>query len=159
MKPFAFATLAVLLTALAPLPLHAADTPLGFDDPALQARYDDLLAELRCLVCQNQSLADSHADLAQDLRDEVHRLLATGASDDAVREFMVARYGDFVLYEPPLKATTVALWSAPALLVMVAGVIVVRRARRGQEPPPAPLDEAERDRLAALLDAERRRHS
>jgi cytochrome c-type biogenesis protein CcmH len=158
-RPLRRVALLALLAVLAGAPLQAADTPLGFEDPALQARYDGLLAELRCLVCQNQSLADSHAELAQDLRDEVHRLLAGGASDDAVREFMVARYGDFVLYEPPLKATTVALWTTPALLALMAAVVVVRRARRGPLPPPAPLDEAERARLAALVDAERRRQA
>ena len=159
MKAATGAALGVLLAVLAWHPVEAADTPLGFDDdPALQARYDGLLAELRCLVCQNQSLADSHADLAQDLRDEVHRMLAAGASDAEVREFMVARYGDFVLYEPPLKATTVVLWTGPAILVLVAAAIVVRRARGGREAAP-PLDEAERARLAALVDAERQRHS
>lgn len=134
---------------------HAADVPLGFDEPALQARFEALLAELRCLVCQNQSLADSHADLAQDLRNEVHRLLDAGASDAAVRAFMVERYGDFVLYSPPLRATTVLLWAAPALFALIAAIVIVRLARRRGAPPPA-LSPAERTRLDALLDADRR---
>ena len=134
---------------------HAADVPLGFDEPALQARYEALLAELRCLVCQNQSLADSHADLAQDLRNEVHRLLDAGASDAAVREFMVERYGDFVLYSPPVRATTILLWAAPALFALIAAIVIGRRARRRAAPPPA-LSPAERARLDALLDADRR---
>ena len=134
---------------------HAADVPLGFDEPVLQARFEALLAELRCLVCQNQSLADSHADLAQDLRNEVHRLLDAGASDAAVREFMVERYGDFVLYSPPVRATTVLLWAAPALFALIAAIVIVRLARRRGAPLPA-LSPAERARLDALLDADRR---
>lgn len=131
-------------------PATAADVPLGFDDAQQQARFDALLEELRCLVCQNQSLADSHADLAQDLRNEVHRMVAAGADRAAIIDFMVARYGDFVLYRPPLKATTWLLWTAPALLLLLAVVIVLRVARaRATSPLPA-LDEAERERLRAL---------
>ncbi|MEQ8230939.1 MAG: cytochrome c-type biogenesis protein [Gammaproteobacteria bacterium] len=133
----------------------AADTPLAFDDPVRQRRYDDLLAELRCLVCQNQSLADSHADLAQDLRDEVYRMVSAGASDEEVHAFMVERYGDFVLYRPPVKSSTLLLWLAPAALALVAVIVVIRLARR-RTLPPAALNEEERARLAELVAAERR---
>lgn len=145
----------LVLTALTALPVAAADTPLSFDDPVRQQRYDDLLAELRCLVCQNQSLADSHADLAQDLRDEVYRMLDEGAGDAEILDFMVERYGDFVLYRPPLRASTVLLWGAPLLLALVAIGVVVRLARR-RAPPPAALSDEERARLAALVADEKR---
>lgn len=134
----------------------ADDTPLHFDSPELAARYDNLLNELRCLVCQNQSLADSHAELAQDLRNEVHRMLNAGDSDDAIREFMVARYGDFVLYRPPLKLSTVALWLAPLLLFVLALGVILRRG--GKAPAPAAqtaLSDEERARLSTYLDDER----
>jgi cytochrome c-type biogenesis protein CcmH len=127
----------------------AVDRPLAFDDPALAARYAVLSAELRCLVCQNQSLADSHADLAQDMRDEIQRLLVAGASDDDVVAHLVARYGDFVHYRPPFEARTWLLWGAPLLLSLLAAVVVVQRARRA---PPAvvPLSDDERARLARM---------
>jgi cytochrome c-type biogenesis protein CcmH len=99
-------------------------------DPALEARVMLIAAELRCLVCQNQTLADSHASLALDLREQMRVMLRDGASDDQVRRFMTDRYGDFVLYRPPLKATTFALWFGPlALLIGGLGVLfaVLRR--------------------------------
>ena len=132
--------------------VFAADQPLSFSDPALEQRYTTLLETLRCLVCQNQSLADSHADLAQDLRDEVHRLLTTGAEDKEILAFMVDRYGEFVLYRPPVKASTLLLWGGPALLVLTAIVVVVRigRPRTADDANPAPLSEAERERLESL---------
>ncbi len=124
--------LAVIIGVGLPFPL-AAMPPLEFTDPALQQRYQSLLAELRCLVCQNQSLLDSNADLADDLRIEVHRLLHQGESDDAILEFMTTRYGDFVLYRPPLGANTWLLWATPFLMLAVAlGVLwyIVQRHRR-----------------------------
>ncbi|MCE3264551.1 MAG: cytochrome c-type biosis protein CcmH [Pseudoduganella sp.] len=92
---------------------------------ALDARTMALAGELRCLVCQNQSLADSHAPLALDLREQIHQQLAQGRSEEQVVEFMVQRYGDFVLYEPPLNATTAMLWFGPVLL-LAAGVAALR---------------------------------
>ena len=83
-------------------PLLASDAPAIFSDPTLATRYEALLGELRCMVCQNQTLKDSHAELAQDLRDEVRRLLEHGDNDTQIRDYLVARYGDFVLYSPPL---------------------------------------------------------
>ncbi|MEX2352637.1 MAG: cytochrome c-type biogenesis protein, partial [Gammaproteobacteria bacterium] len=87
-----------------------AEVPAEFDDPQQQQRYQSMLAEIRCLVCQNQSLADSNADLAQDLRNEVHRMVAAGDSNQEIIDYLVTRYGDFVLYRPPLKTTTLLLW-------------------------------------------------
>jgi cytochrome c-type biogenesis protein CcmH len=106
-------------------------------DPALEARVMQIAAELRCLVCQNQTLADSHASLALDLREQMRVMLREGADADQVRRFMTERYGDFVLYRPPLKATTLALWFGPlALLIGGIGVLFVvlrRRNRLGAE--------------------------
>ena len=106
-------------------------------DPALEARVMQIAAELRCLVCQNQTLADSHASLALDLREQMRVMLRDGADADQVRRFMTDRYGDFVLYRPPLKATTLALWFGPlALLVGGLGLLFVvlrRRSRLGAE--------------------------
>jgi len=106
-------------------------------NPALEARMLAITSELRCLVCQNQTIADSHADLAADLRREVRELLAQGKSDAQIRDYMTARYGDFVLYRPPLKATTVALWAGPAVLLAIAIAALLatlaRRRRLGDE--------------------------
>ncbi|MSQ69016.1 MAG: cytochrome c-type biogenesis protein CcmH [Gammaproteobacteria bacterium] len=126
----------------------AADTPFQFTDAALASRYQQLATELRCLVCQNQSLADSHADLAQDLRNEVYRLLTTGRSDREILDFLVARYGQFVLYRPAVSPLTWLLWFGPALLLVVAGVAWWRIGRRAASPPP---DAAEAAAVAALI--------
>lgn len=102
-------------------------------DPALEARMTRITSELRCLVCQNQTIADSNAELAADLRRETRELLKQGKSDAEVVDYMTARYGDFVLYRPPLRATTILLWFGPAtMLVVGAGVLftVVRRRSR-----------------------------
>jgi len=106
-------------------------------DPALEARVMQIAAELRCLVCQNQTLADSNASLALDLREQMRTMLREGADAEQVRRFMTERYGDFVLYRPPLKATTLALWFGPLVLLIVglAGLFIVlrRRSRLGAE--------------------------
>ena len=132
------------------VPAYAADIPVVFNDAEDQARYESLLEELRCLVCQNQSLADSHAELAQDMRDEVHRMVSSGASNGAITEFLVARYGDFVLYRPPIKRYTWLLWGGPFLLLVLAAAVIVGLSRRPRTAP-RPLTEAERARLDALI--------
>lgn len=113
---------------------RAIDAQQAFQDPALQQRYETLNRELRCLVCQNQTIADSNATLAVDLRREVKEMIAAGKSDDEIRAFMTQRYGDFVLYSPPLTARTYLLWAAPALLLAIAlfsvFAIVRKRARQ-----------------------------
>ena len=108
----------------------AIDTERAFDDPMLQQRYENLNRELRCLVCQNQTIADSNAGLAADLRREVRELIAAGKTDAEIREFMIERYGDFVLYRPRMTATTFLLWAAPVLLLVAGAVGVVRVVRR-----------------------------
>ena len=108
----------------------AIDTEAAFDDPVLQQRYESINRELRCLVCQNQTIADSNATLAQDLRREVRDMIAAGKTDDEIREFMIERYGDFVLYRPRMTAQNFLLWAAPALLLLIAAVALVRVVRR-----------------------------
>ncbi|MBT8061738.1 MAG: cytochrome c-type biogenesis protein CcmH [Xanthomonadales bacterium] len=98
--------------------------PLVFASPEQQARFNRLTTELRCLVCQNQNLADSDAPLAHDLRKELYDMMQSGLSDDQIKQFLVERYGDFVLYRPPVKGNTLLLWLAPALL-LVGGALVV----------------------------------
>lgn len=129
-----------------------------FDDAEQLERYKTLTYELRCLVCQNQNLADSDADLAGDLRNEVYRMVREGKTEQDVVDFMVARYGDFVLYRPPLKAKTVLLWTAPFLLA-VAGLVLLamqlRRRAASAPASPAPLSDEERERLQSILDSDR----
>lgn len=123
--------LILLLAVAAAAPVLAA-APQSFDDPEKQARYDSMLHEMRCLVCRNESLAESPAELARDLRREVARLIREDKSDAEVRAFLVERYGEYVLYRPPLHAGTVALWLGPfvILLLALAGVAVYLRRRQ-----------------------------
>jgi cytochrome c-type biogenesis protein CcmH len=128
---------AALLLAVALGPALAAEAPPAAADPELEARMLRITAELRCLVCQNQTVADSHAPLAEDLRREVRTMLARGDSDRQIIDFMTARYGDFVLYRPPVKGTTLLLWFGPGLLLVggVAALVLMlrRRNRLGPE--------------------------
>jgi len=124
---------------------HAKEAAPAADDPALEARMLQITAELRCLVCQNQTIADSHADLAVDLRRQVREMLAQGQTNQQVLDYMTARYGDFVLYRPPFKATTVLLWVGPGvmgLLGLLGLVWILRRRNRMPEDRFEP-DEAE----------------
>jgi cytochrome c-type biogenesis protein CcmH len=123
------ACLLIGFLAVAPA-VHAIDTQPAFDDPALQQRYERINRELRCLVCQNQTIADSNATLATDLRREVRELIAAGRTDDEIREFMIERYGDFVLYRPRMTATNFLLWGAPVILLAIGAIAVVRVVRR-----------------------------
>jgi cytochrome c-type biogenesis protein CcmH len=126
--------LAVLLLAL-PLWGSAKEAAPAVDDPVLEARVMRIAAELRCLVCQNQTIADSHADLAQDLRRQVREMIQKGQSDAEILDFMTARYGDFVLYRPPVKGTTLLLWFGPALLLGGGVVVLVTVLRRRSRLP------------------------
>ena len=120
------------------------------EDPVLEARVLRLAEELRCMVCQNQTIADSQAGLAIDLRNQIRDQLKQGRSDAQIREYMVQRYGDFVLYRPPLKATTLLLWFGPFVLV-IAGVAALGLVLARRAPAPAGLSEDESRRAAALL--------
>jgi cytochrome c-type biogenesis protein CcmH len=102
---------------------------LTFDSAAQESRYRSLVAELRCLVCQNQNLADSNAPLAQDLRRVTYQMIRSGSTDTEIIDFMVSRYGDFVLYRPPLKPATVLLWAGPAFFLLLGLVFAARTLR------------------------------
>lgn len=144
--------LAALCLAIALMSAAAAAVDKPLDDPALEARARAIHKKLRCLVCQNQSIEDSNADLAHDLRQLVRERLAQGDSDEEVIAFIVARYGDWVLLDPPVKPATWLLWAGPLLLVGGAGaVLVLRRRRRAVAPA---LSDDERQRVAQLLDKE-----
>ena len=124
-----------------------------FETTTQSDRYRTLTAELRCLVCQNQNIADSNADLAKDLRNKVYELIVAGQSDADIINFMVIRYGDFVLYRPPLKASTVVLWLSPFVLVILSIGLLVRfiRNRRTLEEVPTQLSDAQRLKASQLL--------
>jgi cytochrome c-type biogenesis protein CcmH len=113
----------MLALALTVSAAHAAD-PLVFDDPSMEERYNDLTLELRCLVCQNQNLADSDAPLAQDLRKEIYDMMMAGQDDGQIKTFMVERYGDFVLYRPAMSGNTLLLWLMPGILLGVGAIAV-----------------------------------
>jgi cytochrome c-type biogenesis protein CcmH len=143
---------AFLLLAVSALPVGAVTPAERLADPALEARARVLSQELRCLVCQNQSIDDSSADLAHDLRVLVRERLAAGDSDPAVLAYLTSRYGDYVLLKPPVKPTTWLLWfGPPALLLLGALTLLAQRRRRRSLGEPAPLSAAERDQLARLL--------
>jgi cytochrome c-type biogenesis protein CcmH len=122
----------------------AVDTGQRFDDQAQQARYERLIRDLRCLVCRSESIADSNATLAADLRREVERLMREGKSDAEIHAFMTERYGDFVLLRPPVAPRTWLLWAAPALFLiggLAAVVVVIRRRALAARDNPSSLDE------------------
>ncbi|MBM3555241.1 MAG: cytochrome c-type biogenesis protein CcmH [Alphaproteobacteria bacterium] len=120
-------------------------------DPALEARARELAKTIRCLVCQNQSIEDSNADLARDLRVVVRERVAAGDDDDKVRAYLVSRYGDWVLLKPPFNLRTAALWAGPAVLFLLASWALVVYFRRRPTTTPAPLTKEERAKLVALM--------
>jgi cytochrome c-type biogenesis protein CcmH len=148
-----FAALAFLFLAGAWGPAHAVEPGEMLQDPALEARARHLSQELRCLVCQNQSIDDSNAELARDLRVLVRERLSAGDSDAAVLAFVEARYGEFVLLRPRLSAHTLLLWLTPLLLLVGAAITLLRHTRRSPAPVPeqASLSPAEQQRLDELL--------
>lgn len=127
------------------IPASAAIEAYKFDDDATEAEYKALIEELRCLVCQNQNLAASDAELAQDLRKQTYDMLQQGKSREQVVEYMVNRYGDFVLYRPPVKSSTLFLWGGPFLLLLLVLVVVVfkiKKTRKIEAPEQQNLDQA-----------------
>ena len=147
--------LAVAVILGTPSSGYAVEPDEVLSDPALEHRARRLSAELRCMVCQNQSIDDSNAPLARDLRLLVRERLKTGATDDEVRAFLVARYGEFVLLKPPLSTGTILLWLTPLIVLGAVGALVISRVRRV---PPSPatagapaLSDDERKRVEAIL--------
>ena len=139
----------VFLSALAPL--QAKEAALLAEDPLVEKRLIHISEELRCMVCQNESLASSRAELANDLREEVRKLIREDRSDSQIKEYLVTRYGDFVLYRPPLQSRTLLLWLGPFLLLAWALWVVTRRMGKRGHGAPAPLSPQEAARAAQLL--------
>jgi cytochrome c-type biogenesis protein CcmH len=133
-----------LFIALFSLSLSAGaiDTGKAFDDPELQARYETIVSEVRCLKCQNQTIKDSNAFLAGDLRREIRRLLSEGKSDAEVYDFLVQRYGEFALYRPRMSGKTLILWLAPGLFILLGGTVAVRVVRGRMA---LPIDDSDMD--------------
>jgi cytochrome c-type biogenesis protein CcmH/NrfF len=143
--------IAALLLALAPIFAFAQASEVSTPDAGTERRLKALAEELRCLVCQNQTIADSNAPLAVDLRNQIREQLQKGASERDVTDFMVQRYGDFVLYRPPLKASTLLLWAGPFLLLGFGIFLLVRKLGSSRSQV-APLSDAERERAARLIE-------
>ncbi len=130
----------------------ASEQPLEFSSPAQKERFWELMEELRCLVCQNESLAASPAPLAQDLRQEVYGMMQAGKSKEEILSFLTDRYGDFILYRPPIKPVTYLLWFGPALLLLVGLTIAARIIYRREKVPEPPLSELEHVQAVRMLE-------
>lgn len=154
------AALLILLMALLPLPALSVNPDEVLSDPALEARARDISQNLRCLVCQNQSIDDSDAQLARDLRVLVRERLVAGSSNTEIVDYVVSRYGDFVLLKPPFKASTYALWIGPAVIAGIGIIALIvffrKRAATAGTAAPLPLTEEENRRLKSLLDEGKR---
>jgi len=147
--------LAIALLCLLPFTAWAGEAKELAEDPAVEKRMVALAENLRCLVCQNESLASSHAELAEDLRREVREQIRAHKTDQEITEYLVVRYGDFVLYQPPMKSYTVLLWFGPfALLLIGAGVLFYQLRQRRQTVPETELSADAQKRAAALLNDE-----
>jgi cytochrome c-type biogenesis protein CcmH len=145
-------TLCVMIVMLCALPALAVEPSEMLKDPALEARAREIGQALRCVVCQNQSIDDSAAEVARDMRRAVRERLTAGDSDTQVFDFMVARYGDYVLLKPPFKLGTLLLWlGAPLVLLIAAATIMLTALRRRATAPLPPLSDEERERLRSLL--------
>lgn len=146
----------VLLLCLMPLFAYAGEAKDMAADPVLEKRMIGLAEKLRCLVCQNESLASSHAELAEDLRREVREQMSKGKNDQEIIDYLVSKYGDFVLYEPPVKSYTLLLWFGPfALLLVAGGTLFFQLRKRRQSVPEATLTVEAQQRAAALLNNEK----
>ena len=142
---------ALLLALALAFPAHAVEPAEKLANPALEARARQVSQGLRCLVCQNESIDESHADLAHDVRVLLRERITAGDTDAQATAYIVARYGEFVLLEPPMKRSTYLLWFSPVLLLAAAAAAVALAARHKSTPPAPPRDAAERQRLAQLL--------
>lgn len=152
-------SLGLVLLLLAAVPATAQHLDDRLADPAQELRARDISRELRCLVCQNQSIEDSNAPLARDLRKIVRERVSAGDSDRAILDYLVARYGEWVLLKPRFNAQTLLLWLGPLVFLLIGGLVLFaiwRRQRRAAIAAAAPLDAAEQKRLAALLESEER---
>ncbi|ENY71005.1 cytochrome c heme lyase subunit CcmL [Aeromonas diversa CDC 2478-85] len=146
----AFALLGMSTAARADIDVY------NFDSDAQEQTFRELTKELRCPKCQNQDIADSNAGLAKDLRDKTYQMVRAGKSKEEVVDYMVARYGNFILYDPPLMASTLILWAGPFAVILIGVMVVVRRSRRSQQEKNTDLSEAEQRRLQRLLDKDKK---
>ena len=144
--------LSLLLLLLLPLHCFANIEAYRFDDPEKEARYHKLITELRCVVCVSQNIADSNAELAQDLRRQTYEMIQRGASNEEIVSFMVQRYGDFVLYRPRLQPSTLLLWTGPFIIFGIGVVVLFVFIRRRNREPEVELSSAEHARAQSLLD-------
>ena len=146
--------LAAMLACLLAGAVVAKDAPTASEDPVLEQRVNAISEELRCLVCQNQTIADSHAPLAVDLKNQIRDQLKAGANEESIKAYMVERYGDFVLYRPPVKTTTALLWFGPFVLLggAFAFLFFYLRQRRKLQQAEVPLDAEQRERARQLLE-------
>ncbi|HKE93111.1 MAG TPA: cytochrome c-type biogenesis protein [Povalibacter sp.] len=144
---------AIALLVFVQQPVFAIDTAPAFADPAKQERYDRLIRELRCVQCRGQSIADSNVGLAADLRRQVRELMAANKTDEEILTYMTDRYGDYILYTPPIKPTTWLLWAAPVLLMLSGGIAAAVVIRRKSHLPTDDEPESARDRDETTLGA------
>lgn len=155
MRFLSFLALLAGLVLTTPLPARAAIDVYEFDSPEQEDVFRELVRELRCPKCQNQDISDSNAELAKDLRDKTHEMLLAGSSKQEVIDYMVARYGNFILYKPPLMASTLILWLGPVLVILLGLGVVVLRTRRGRRGRSEALSAEEQKRLAELLNKDK----
>jgi len=151
MKKFIYILALCLLLGTGPAHAGVTLEAFKFDSKAEEQHFKDLIEELRCLVCQNQSLADSDAELAHDLRAEVYDMIQAGKNDEEIVTFLVARYGDFVLYNPPVKPSTYLIWFGPFVLLIIAAFLLLRALRRQKNTAATEITSEERARLDAIL--------
>jgi cytochrome c-type biogenesis protein CcmH len=154
MKTTINSLLTAALLLILPVMAQAKEATPMSADPAMEKLVNEISAELRCLVCQNQTIADSHAELAVDLKNQVRTMVAKGQTQDEILDYMVTRYGDFVRYRPPVKPTTYLLWAGP-LLLLITGflVLIINLKKRKSVIADAPLSEEEHARIDSLLKA------
>jgi cytochrome c-type biogenesis protein CcmH len=145
------AILGMLLT----LSVQARVEVLSFDTPEHEERYNKLIAELRCLVCQNQNLADSNAELAVDLRRKTYEMVSKDKSEKEIAAYMVDRYGEFVLYRPPLNSNTLLLWTGPFIILLIGVSLLIRTIRRRRAEQGINVDDATLKAASSLLDSDR----
>lgn len=151
MKPLIPLILLLLVVAAPPLPAAVTLESFTFPTKAEEQHFKDVIGQLRCLVCQNETLADSDADLAHDLRAEVYEMMKSGKSDQEVIDFLVNRYGDFVLYNPPVKPSTYLIWYGPFVLLAIAALLLIRAVGRQRQVREPEISAEERKRLEKLL--------
>lgn len=143
--------LLLIMTMIISIPVWAAFNTYEFDDPDKKERFDKLINELRCTVCQNQTIADSNADLAKDLRDKVYLMVKEGQNEEQIKTFMVDRFTDFVLYRPPVKTSTYLLWAGPFVLLVIAIIFLLMQIRKRNQTVPSAIDPQQHARIETLL--------